>query len=61
MLVIYNRMERKRVADEVASHALQALQEAIDRIEARGESAASERARWKKLRTALSDTDSMQS
>jgi hypothetical protein len=59
MIVIYNKMERKRVADEVASHALQALQDAIDRIEARGECAALERARWEKLRSTLSKTDSM--
>ncbi len=59
MIVIYNKMERERVADEVASHALQALQEAIDRIEAHGECAALERDRWEKLRTALFNTSSM--
>jgi hypothetical protein len=60
MIVIYNKMERKHVADEVACHALQALQDAINRIEARGECAASERDRWEKLRTALAKPDSMQ-
>jgi hypothetical protein len=53
MIVIYNKMERKRIADEVASHALQTLQNAIERLEARGECAASERDCWEKLRTAL--------
>lgn len=57
MIVIYNKMERKRVADDVASHALQTLQDAIDRLEARGECAALERDCWEKLRTALVSPD----
>lgn len=56
MIVIYSKAQRKRVAEDVASRALEALQQAIERIEARGECAALERARWEKLRLALTST-----
>lgn len=56
MIVIYSKAQRKQVEDDVANRALEALQQAIERIEARGDCAALERARWEKLRVALTNT-----